>query len=57
MAAAHRGEKRWPVAVATAVAVGLQVALPDRFNLACRYLLPAIETIMLIALVTLNPRG
>jgi len=34
----------------------LQVALPDRFNLASRYLLPAIEAAMLIALVTLNPR-
>jgi len=51
------GEKRWPAAAATAVAVavGLQVALPDRFNLASRYLLPDIEAAMLIALVTLNP--
>lgn len=32
------------------------MALPDRFNLASRYLLPAIEAAMLIALVTLNPR-
>ncbi len=49
------GERRWPVAVATAVVIGLQMALPDRFNLASRFLLPAVETAMLIALVALNP--
>lgn len=49
-------EPRWPVAIATAAAVALQVALPDRFNLASRFLLPAIEAIMLITLIALNPR-
>ena len=49
------GEKRLPGAFATAVAIGLQVALPDRLNLASRFLLPAVETIMLLVLVSLNP--
>ncbi len=31
------------------------MALPDRFNLASRFLLPAVETVMLVALVALNP--
>lgn len=50
------GENRWPVALATAVAIGLQVALPDRLNLASRFLLPALEAVMLVLLVSLNPR-
>ena len=49
------GEHRWPVALATAVAIGLQVALPDRLNLASRFLLPAVEAVMLVLLVSLNP--
>lgn len=49
------GEPRWPAAVAVAVAIGLQVALPARLNLSSRYLLPAVEAIVLIALVVINP--
>lgn len=49
------GENRWPVALATAMAIGLQVALPDRLNLASRFLLPAVELVMLVLLVSLNP--
>ncbi len=43
------------MALATAAAVGLQLALPDRFSLVSRFLLPVIEAAMLIALVALNP--
>jgi len=50
------GEKRFPVALASVVAIALQVALPDRLNLGSRYLLPAIEVVMLIVVVALNPR-
>ncbi len=39
-----------------AAAIGLQVALPDRLNLASRYLLPAIEAALLIAVVCANPK-
>jgi uncharacterized membrane protein len=49
------GEKRLPGALATAMAIGLQLALPDRLNLASRFLLPAVEAVMLLVLVLLNP--
>lgn len=49
------GERRWPVALATVVAIALQVALPDRLSLASRFLLPAVEAAMLVLLVLLNP--
>ncbi len=48
-------ESRWPAAVATAVAIGLQVALPAQLNLSSRYLLPGIEAVLLVALVLINP--
>ena len=51
-----RGEGRWPVTAAVAVAIALQFALPDRLNLSSRYLLPAIEAVLLVALVAVNPR-
>ena len=35
------GENRWPVAAALVVAIGLQLALPDRLALQSRWLLPA----------------
>ncbi len=50
------GEARWPVSIAMVVAVGLQVALPDRLNLSSRFLLPAIEAVLLVVLVAVNPR-
>ncbi len=49
------GESRWPAAVATAVAIGLQVALPAELNLSSRYLLPGVEAVLLVALVLINP--
>ena len=50
------GEPRWPVAMASLTAIALQVALPDRLNLGSRYLLPALEGLMLLVVVSLNPR-
>ena len=50
------GEARWPVSVAMVAAIGLQVALPDRLNLSSRFLLPAIEAVLLVVLVAVNPR-
>ncbi len=49
------GEKRIPAAVAAAVAIGLQVALPNQLTLMSRFLLPTIEAALLVALVSLNP--
>jgi len=44
------GEARWPVSLAMVAAIGLQVALSSRF------LLPTIESVLLVVLVAVNPR-
>jgi len=49
------GEPRWAAAMAMVAAIGLQVALPDRFHPVSRFLLPAVEAVILIVLMTLNP--
>lgn len=49
------GEPRWPASLALLLAVGLQTALPERLNLSSRYLLPAVEVVLLVALVAVNP--
>jgi uncharacterized membrane protein len=50
-----RGEHRWPAALAVIVAIGLQLALPDRMVPQVRYLLPTLEFALLAALVVVNP--
>ena len=50
------GEPRWPASLAIAIAIGLQVALPDKLALAPRWLLPGLEALILIALMGANPR-
>jgi uncharacterized membrane protein len=50
------GENRWPVAGAILVAIGLQIALPDRLSLLNRWLLPVLELALLIALLIAVPR-
>lgn len=49
------GENRWAVAATILVAIGLQVALPDRLTLLNRWLLPGLELALLIALVVATP--
>jgi hypothetical protein len=49
------GEGRWPSVVAVLVAVVLQLVLPDRLTLQPRWLLPAIEVALLLALIGANP--
>jgi hypothetical protein len=49
------GENRLPVAVAVLAAVVLQIVLPDRLVLRPRPLLPALELLLLVGLVTANP--
>jgi hypothetical protein len=50
------GELRWPVAITTAIAIGLQVAVPDKLVLVSpSWILPAAQGALLIALVTVNP--
>ena len=50
-----RGENRLPLAGAILVAAGLQLALPDRFGLHPRWLLPALELALFVPLTILNP--
>jgi uncharacterized membrane protein len=50
-----RGENRWPVAAAIVVAIGLQLALPDRLALQSRWLLPGLEFAVLIGLIIASP--
>jgi hypothetical protein len=52
-----QGELRWPVTVTTAVAVGLQMAVPDRLVLVHpSWVLPATQGLLLVVLVLANPR-
>jgi hypothetical protein len=48
-------ENRIPVVVAIAVAVVLQSLLPDRYGLNPRWLIPALEVVLLIVLTAINP--
>ena len=51
-----QGEARWQVAICTAVAIALQVAVPDRLVLLSpAWALPALEGAMLVALIFANP--
>jgi hypothetical protein len=51
-----RGERRWQVAASTAVAIGLQVAVPGRLAvLRPVWILPALQGILLLALFLANP--
>lgn len=52
----RRGEARLPGVIATLVAVLLYVALPQQLLVAPRYVLPALELLLLIPLIAINPR-
>jgi hypothetical protein len=50
------GELRWPVAITTALAIGLQVAVPDKLVLVSpSWILPVAQGALLIILVMANP--
>jgi hypothetical protein len=51
----RRGEARLPAVLAVLVAIGLQAALPHRLVLGQRLLLPALEVLLLIPLIAINP--
>jgi hypothetical protein len=51
-----RGQRRWQVAACTAVAIGLQAAVPGRLGvLRPVWILPALQAILLLVLVLANP--
>ena len=54
--AAARSELRWPVSAVVLVVVALQLALPQTYRLADRWLVAAAELILLAAVTMLTPR-
>jgi uncharacterized membrane protein len=48
-------ENRIPAGIAIIVAIALQLAIPDKYGLHPRWLLPSLEIVLLIALTILNP--
>ncbi|MEW2258279.1 hypothetical protein [Streptomyces sp. NPDC047869] len=52
----RRGEARLPAVVATLAAITLYLALPQRLLIAPRYVLPALEFLLLVPLVAINPK-
>jgi hypothetical protein len=53
---ATEGEHRLPVAAAVAVAIGLQLVLPDRLVIRPSWLLPTLEGLLLVGLILANPK-
>jgi len=49
------GENRLAVSLAILVAIGLQLAVPDRLTLSRTWVLPAIEALLLVVLVVAGP--
>jgi hypothetical protein len=49
------GERRWPTTLAVVTAATLQLSLPARLAMPPRYLLPALEMVLLVGLTAANP--
>ena len=52
----HSHDPVWHVQVAVLAAIALQLALPDRFSVGMRYVLPVIELLLVVALSITTPR-
>ena len=50
-----QGEHRWQMGVAAGTAIGLQSSLPASLSLRPHYLLPILETILLVGLIVFSP--
>ena len=50
-----QGEKRWPMALVLLVAMALPFLLPPKFSLGPVWIVPAIEVLLLLALVRADP--
>jgi hypothetical protein len=50
-----QGEHRWQMAVAAGAAIGLQSSLPASLSLHPHYLLPILETLLLVGLMVFSP--
>jgi hypothetical protein len=53
---AHPGEPRLPAAIAVLVAIALYALLPTKLLLGPRYVVPVLELLLFIPLVSANPR-
>ena len=49
------GEKRWPMALTLVIATVLPFLLPPKFSLGPRWIIPAVEALLLVALVIADP--
>ncbi len=52
----HQGEHRWPVAVVVVFVIGLQFGLPRSLALAVQIPICALESVLLFAVIVINPR-
>ena len=50
-------EPRWQVSLVLAVAIVLQIVLPRHLTIRPHWLLPAVQGLLLVSLLTLNPAG
>jgi uncharacterized membrane protein len=50
----RRTESRWPAAAAVVAVIAAQLALPDHLTFGSRELMPALEAVLLIAIVATN---
>ena len=51
-----KGEPRWPVSLAVLVAIVLQLLLPVKIAFRPRWLLPAMQAIVLVGIIVANPK-
>jgi uncharacterized membrane protein len=51
-----RSEAHWPAQLIVAIAIALQLLLPDRLSVGSHLLLPSIETVMLVSLIVASPQ-
>ena len=49
-------EPRWPVSLTLGTAIALQIILPRRLTLHPHWLLPALQGVLLVALISVDPR-
>jgi uncharacterized membrane protein len=50
------GEQRWPASLAVLCVIVLQFRLPEHLSMSQRWILPAVQAVLLVALTTANPR-
>jgi len=51
-----QGEPRWPVSLAIVATIGLQLSVPDRLTISPRWIIPAVEAVLLVGILAANPR-